>query len=222
MKQQSEIQIIYGTGNPAKLLAMKRWLEPLPVSLIGLKEAESRLGKKAPLIEETGNNPLENARLKARACYDCFKEPVFSCDSGLYLWNYETKQMLPEELQPGVCVRGRGEHRYTDEELLAYYAGLVKQYGPIMGRYQNAISMVVSEDQYFESEDESLWGEAFLLTDIPHGKRIPGFPIDSISMEIESGSYYYDLKGDLQDKVAARDGFQKFIENIVNTTVFSR
>ena len=34
MKQQSEIQIIYGTGNPAKLLAMKRWLEPLPVSLI--------------------------------------------------------------------------------------------------------------------------------------------------------------------------------------------
>ncbi len=222
MIQQTEIQIIYGTGNPAKLLAMKRWLSPLPVSLIGLREAESQFGKKAPTVEETGNNPLENARLKARAYYDCFKKPVFSCDSGLYLWNYETGQMLPDELQPGICVRRRGEHRYTDEELLTYYTGLVKQYGLLMGRYQNAISMVVSEEQYFESEDESLWGEAFLLTDVPHRKRISGFPLDSISLEMKSGNYYYDLKGELQDKIAARCGFQKFFENIVNMAVFSR
>ena len=222
MMKQNDIQIIYGTGNPAKLLGMKRWLADLPVTIIGLKEAAEAFGKEPPVVEELGETPLENAKLKAWAYYDCFQIPVFSCDSGLYLWNYATGQLLPKELQPGVCVRGRGENRYTDEELIAHYTGLVKKYGPIMAKYQNVISMVVSEKQYFESADESLWGEAFLLTDVPHPKRIPGFPLDSISLEIKTGKYYYDLEGDSQDVVAAQSGFQKFFGNIINTALFSR
>lgn len=214
MNEQNSTRIIYGTGNPAKLLGMKRWLADLPVSLIDLKEAAKRSGKEPPVVDEVGNSPLENARLKAKAYYDCFRMPVFSCDSGLYLWNYETGRMLPEELQPGICIRGRGEKRYTDEELLSHYIGLVKQHGPIMARYQNAICLILSEEQSFESADESLWGEAFLLTDVPHSKRVPGFPLDSISLEIKTGKYYYDLEGDSQDDVASGLGFQKFFRNI--------
>lgn len=217
MKMQDEIQMIYGTGNPAKLLGMKRWLLGLPVSLIGLKEAAEIWSRELPLVEEIGNSPLENARLKAKAYYDCFQRPVFSCDSGLYLWNYETGQMLPEELQPGICIRGRGNKRYTDEELLSYYTGLVKQYGPVMARYQNAICMVLSEEQYFESADESLWGEAFLFTEVPHAKIVPGFPLDSISLEIKTGKYFYDLEGDSQDVVAAQNGFRNFFEKVINS-----
>ena len=204
------MKIVYGTGNQAKLSFMKRSLAGLPVELIGLKEAADEQGIGVPEVEEDGNSPLENAREKAHAYYACLKQPVFSCDSGLYLWNAATGEMLPEELQPGIHVRGRGEKRLTDEELIAHYTGLVKEYGPILARYKNAICFVMDEDHIYEGMDDSLAGEAFLLADKPHEKRVSGFPLDSISLEIASGKYYYDLEDNSQDDVAAYDGFRQF------------
>ena len=93
--QVREMKILYGTTNQAKLDSMKRLAEPLEIEIIGLKE----LGKPLPHVEETGNNPLENARIKAKAYYEAFSMPVFSCDSGLYF------DELPEELQPGTHIR---------------------------------------------------------------------------------------------------------------------
>ena len=211
-------ELIYGTGNPAKLLGMKRALEQLPVEIIGLKEAAAKYGKNIPYVEETGNTPLENARLKAQAYYETFKKPVFSCDSGLYLWDFQTSELLPEEVQPGICVRGRGEKPYTDEELIERYTALVSTYGRILARYKNAICFVKDEGNRYECEDESLWGESFLLAEKPHEKRVPGFPLDSISIEIKSGQYYYDLQGDSQDVVAAGCGFKRFFEKHIQRT----
>ena len=53
--------------------------------------------------------------------------PVFSCDSGLYLWNHETGEMLPDEEQPGIHVRGRGEIRLSDDELIEIVRQVKKQ-----------------------------------------------------------------------------------------------
>lgn len=209
------MEIIYGTGNQAKLDAMKRTVAELPITIIGLKEAFVRKKMDIPEVEESGETPLENAGLKAKAYYECLKQPVFSCDSGLYLWNAQTLETLPEEVQPGIHVRGRGEKRFTDEELIAHYTGLVKEYGPILARYKNGICLIEDEEHIYESMDESLWGEAFLLTDVPHEKRIPGFPIDSISIEISSQKYYYDLEENSQDDVACQNGFRQFFENYI-------
>lgn len=211
-------ELIYGTGNPAKLTGMKRALEKLPVEVIGLKEAAKKYQKEIPYVEETGSTPLENARLKANAYYKVFGKPVFSCDSGLYLWDYETGELLPNEVQPGICVRGRGEKPYTDEELINKYTALAQKFGCVLGRYKNAICFVADEEHKYECEDESLWGEAFLLAKKPHVKRVPGFPIDSISIEIKSGQYYYDLEGDSQDVVAAGEGFKNFLDRYIYKT----
>ena len=185
-------------------------MQGLPFEIVGLKQAAGEMGVEIDDVEENGADPLENATLKAKAYYECLRCPVFSCDSGLYLWNAETKELLPETLQPGIYVRGRGEKRLTDEELIAHYTGLVKEYGPILARYKNGICLIADETHSYQSMDESLWGEAFLLTDVPHPKRIPGFPLDSISLEISSGKYYYDLVNDAQDDVAAQNGFRQF------------
>ncbi len=209
------MKVVYGTGNQAKLLFMKRSLEGLPVELVGLKEAARKQGILIPEVKEDGDSPLANARKKAKTYYSCLKKPVFSCDSGLYLWSAETGEKLPEELQPGIHVRGRGEKRLSDEELIAHYTGLVKKYGLILARYQNAICFVTDEENTYESMDDSLNGDFFLLTDTPHTKRIPGFPLDSISLEIKSGKYYYDLEGNSQDEVAALDGFRHFFESYI-------
>lgn len=57
------MQIIYGTGNPAKLAAMQRRLAGLDLDIIGLKDVEGEI----PAVPETGKSPLENARQKALA-----------------------------------------------------------------------------------------------------------------------------------------------------------
>lgn len=208
-------EIIYGTGNNAKIAYMERALKGLPLQMIGLKQAAQAKGILLPEVEETGNTLLENARLKAESYFQLFKSPVFSCDSGLYLWNNSTGELLPKEEQPGIHVRGRGEHRLSDDELLEHYVGLVKRYGQIRARYKNAICLIWNEDIREESMAEELWGEAFLLTDIPHTKRVEGFPLDSIALDLKTKKYFYDMEENFQDKLVSDGNFGHFFCNFL-------
>lgn len=126
------MKLLYGTGNPAKLSAMKSRLEKIDIELISLNELKAE-GKTIPAVPEDGKTPLENARQKAVAYYKAFKMPVFSCDSGLYF------DCVPDEVQPGVHVRNVNGKCLSDEEMIEYYGGLVKQYGNLTARYKNAI-----------------------------------------------------------------------------------
>ena len=111
------MRVLYGTGNPAKLSAMQRRLSSLDIEIIGLKDLEADI----PEVPEDGKTPLENARQKARAYFDAFHIPVFSCDSGLYFDN------VPDEIQPGVHVRTVNGKYLTDDEMIAYYTGLAQK-----------------------------------------------------------------------------------------------
>lgn len=197
------MKILYGTGNPAKLAAMRRRLEPLGIELIGLQDIKA-MGKTIPEVEENGNTPLENAHLKAMAYYEAFRMPVFSCDSGLYFDN------VPEEIQPGVHVRTVNGKYLTDEEMQVYYAGLAKQFGNLTARYCNAICFVQDENTVYEAMEPSMESERFLLTDRIHPIRKKGFPLDSLSIDIKTGKYYYDLPEGALDRVAVEDGFLEF------------
>ncbi len=205
-------EIIYGTGNAAKIAYMERALEGLPLRMIGLKAAAKAKGILLPEIEETGNTPLENARLKAETYFRLFKSPVFSCDSGLYLWNDLAGELLPEEQQPGICVRGRGQRRLSDDELLKHYQGLVKKYGQLRGRYKNAVSLIWNENI---REESMVWGEPFLFTDIPHRKRVEGFPLDSIALDLKTKKYFYDIEENFQDKLVSDGSFRHFFCNFL-------
>lgn len=92
------MKLLYGTGNQAKLAAMRSRLRQIGIELVGLNDLKAD-GLDIPKVVENGNTPLENARLKAKGYYETFHIPVFSCDSGLYFDN------VPDEIQPGVHVR---------------------------------------------------------------------------------------------------------------------
>lgn len=202
------MKILYGTGNPAKLSAMKRRLEPLGIELIGLQDIKA-MGRTIPDVEENGVTPLENARLKAKAYYQAFQMPVFSCDSGLYFDN------VPEEIQPGVHVRTVNGKYLSDEEMQAYYAGLAGKYGNLTARYCNAICFVQDENTVYEAMEPSMESERFLLTDRIHPIRKKGFPLDSLSIDIKTGKYYYDLPEGALDRVAVEDGFLEFFRRYI-------
>lgn len=204
------MKLLYGTGNLAKLSAMRNRLEQLDIELIGLNDLRAE-GKIIPEVIEDGNTPLENARLKAMAYYEAFQIPVFSCDSGLYFDN------VPDEVQPGVHVRNVNGKCLSDDEMIDYYSGLVKVYGNLVARYRNAICFVMDDAHIYEAMEPSMESEKFILTDKPHSTvRKEGFPLDSISLDIKTNKYYYDLPEDKLEQVAVEDGFLEFFKNILN------
>ena len=179
------MKLLYGTTNNGKLQAMKNALKDFDIELIGLKDMEGEL----PKIKEDGATPLENAEIKARAYFEAFHIPVFSCDSGLYF------DELKEDDQPGLHVRRIDGKELTDEEMIEHYSALAGMHGGrITGRYRNAIYFILDERQHFFSMDMSIATEPFVLVTEPHQKRVKGFPLDSLSVDIATGKYYYDLE----------------------------
>ncbi|MBR6697762.1 MAG: hypothetical protein IKL73_05780 [Lachnospiraceae bacterium] len=198
------MKILYGTTNKAKLQAMRIALKLFNIELIGLADIENEL----PNINENGETPLENAEIKARAYYEAFQIPVFSCDSGLYF------DELEEEEQPGLHVRRINGKELTDDEMVDYYASLAGRHGGrITGRYRNAIYFILDDEHHYSSMDMSIATEPFILVTKPHPKRVEGFPLDSLSVDVESGKYYYDL--DVKDvSTSVDDGVRAFFTEI--------
>ncbi|MDL2287041.1 methyltransferase domain-containing protein [Eubacteriales bacterium OttesenSCG-928-G02] len=196
---------IYGTGNPAKLQSMRDCLASLKINIIGLKE----IGIDIPNVEENGNTPLENARIKALDYYKAIKRPVFACDSGLYI------DGLSDDEQPGVHVRMRNGKRLNDDEMIEHYAAIANRLGgKAVARYKNAICFVVSESEIYEHFGDDISGDTFCFVDKPHPKRIEGFPLDCLSVHIESGEYYYWHRpgGDVG---MMNKGFQEFFGKVL-------
>ena len=204
------MKLLFGTGNLAKLSVMKHRLKKIDIELIGLGDLKAA-GKSIPKVLENGNTPLENARLKALTYYEAFQMPVFSCDSGLYFDN------VPDEVQPGVHVRNVNGKCLSDQEMMEYYAGLVRKYGNLIARYRNAICFVMDEKRIYESVDSSMDSEKFILTDKPHSAiRKKGFPLDSMSIDMKTNKYYYDLPADELEQFAVEDGVLLFFQKVLN------
>lgn len=202
------MKLLYATGNPAKLSAMQSHLKDQGIELTGLKDIKMQI----PEMKEDGKTPLENAKKKALGYYEAFHIPLFSCDSGLYI------DELPEDLQPGVHVRNVGGKCLSDEEMLAYYAGLAEKYGDLTARYRNAICLVLDENHIYAAMEENMASEPFLITSKPHrdGIRKKGFPLDCLSLDRKTGMYYYDRPQEELEQIAVEDGFLEFFKKYLS------
>jgi len=205
------MKLLYGTSNPAKIDFMQKRVESLGIKILSLSDVN------APKIEidENGNDPLENARIKAMAYYQALKIPVFSADSGLYI------DGLDDARQPGLYVRRVQGRRLTDDEMIAHYSSLAKELGGKMtARYKNAICLVLNDSTIYEYMAEDIASEPFLIVSTPHQKRSEGFPLDSLSVCVESGQYYNDLE--LKENKYPEDGFTAFFKRTLGIKKSSR
>ena len=204
------ITFIYGTGNEGKFLFMQEVFAPLEHTLLGMRDFSISL----PHVDESGNSPLENARIKALTYYQTLLEqrniqyPLFSCDSGLYI------EGLPEDEQPGVHVRRVHGKILTDEEMVIYYSSVAKSLGgKAKVRYKNAICLVMSANEIYEYMDDDIASAEFLLVSKPHPKIEPGFPLNSLSVHIESGRHYNDLW--FKPRNSSQEGFRQFFQRVI-------
>lgn len=152
---------------------------------------------------------MENAEIKARAYYEAFHMPVFSCDSGLYF------DELSDEEQSGIHVRRVNGRELGDEEMTGYYASLARKHGgKLTGRYRNAIYFILDEKSHYSSMDMSIATEPFMLVSTPHPKRVEGFPLDSLSKDMKTGEYYYDLE-EREVSSNVEEGLRCFFEKVL-------
>jgi 8-oxo-dGTP diphosphatase len=197
--------IYYGTNNPAKINYMKNIVRNLPINIIGVNELQNIDHN----INESGKEPLENAKIKAWHYYEQIKEPVFSMDTGLFFENVEYKD------QPGTQVHRVNSIKLTDDEVIEYYSKLAEKYGgEITGYYKNSICIIINREIIVEKDDEKLNGEHFILTSKVHQKRIDGWPLDSLSKEIKSGKYYHDINR-VPDNKNVKDEYEKIFNGIL-------
>ena len=205
------MKLLYGTNNRAKVAHIREFLADLPIELLSLSDMETR----APDVEETGANLLENARLKAEAYYKFYRMPVFSCDIGLYF------EGLPEESQPGTHTRRVGGKTVSDPEMTAYYASLAERFGGITAQYRGAICLILDETHRYECDDERVFGWKFRMISTPHPRREVGFPLDCISTDIESGNYVYDMDRAIVERNTVTFGLARFIKDTLRLTANS-
>ena len=200
------MKILFGTTNESKLRSMRRVTVDLGIELIGLTDLDLPL----PKIKESGRDILKNAELKAHAYWKAFRIPVFSCDSGLYFDNVKAS------LQPGTHVRRVNGKDLSDDEMVDYYGSLARAHGgTLTARYRTAICFVADDRIVLERADDTLASEPFLLTEKPHIKREKGYPLDSLSKEIRTGRYFYDLPNASFEDNTVDQGFCAFFRDIL-------
>ena len=87
------MKLLYGTGNQAKLAAMRSRLRQIGIELVGLNDLKAD-GLDIPKVVENGNTPLENARLKAKGYYEAFHIPVIQdCILIMFLMRFSRAYM---------------------------------------------------------------------------------------------------------------------------------
>lgn len=175
-------QILFATGNKSKATRFSDGLLQKGIEVLSLKDLEIELE-----VEENGKNAIENALIKARAYYEKTNMPTIGMDDSLYIEN------VPDDKQPGLFVRRVNGKVLTDEEMLEYYTGLVKQYG-IDGKlnckwvYGLACINQDGEESVYTWEKDN-----FYMVDELSGKINPGYPLNSISKYKKIDKYFTDV-----------------------------
>ncbi len=176
------MQVLIGTTNPSKAELFAGMLSGFGLEFVTLDD----LGI-TDEPRETGRTPMENAKLKA-AFYGQYADTVICADSGLYF----DAMALDDPRQPGLHIRTPGGgRRLDDEEMIAHYVQLVHSLGgKAMAYYLNGFAVKAGGDIYgFQWTREEARLGAFYMLDAPCEERCPGWPLDSLSVNMDGVSF---------------------------------
>lgn len=188
------MKVLIGTTNPSKVRHFEELLNGCDIEFLTLKDLGISTEPK-----ETGKNPEENAVIKANY-YGRFFDIVICSDSGLYFDSLS----LNDSRQPGLHIRTpHGSRRLDDEEMIAYYSSLVHSLGgKVLAYYLDGIAVynkgrLSSFMEKNKAAKERVF--SFYMVDTPAEKRHAGWPLDSLSLDKDTLTYFVDDKNDNYD-----------------------
>lgn len=177
----AEKELIFGTGNKAKINQIQGALAGSMIIVKGVNEFSIDL----PKIEEDGETAVENARKKAVTYARTIGRTVFSIDNALYF------DGVSNEDQPGLHVRRiMGIEASTDNEMLQHYTEFLSNHGgQLRGWWEFAVS--IARPDGTSAEDVIISHRQFVA--LPSESVIPGFPLESIQIDLKTGKYIANM-----------------------------
>ena len=183
-------KIIFATGNPTKAKRFSNGLAKHDIEVISLKDLDLKLD-----VDESGNNAIENALKKARACFEKTKMPTIGMDDTLYLEN------VPADKQPGLFVRRVNGKTLNDEEMIEHYLNLVKEYG-IDGKLNSKWIYGLAVINENGEESTYTWHkDDFYMVDTKSSIINPGYPLNSISKYKGIDKYFTEVSEEEKEKI---------------------
>ena len=178
------MKVLLGTTNPSKVRRFSELLSGYDVEFCTLRD----LGINEEPVE-CGKTPEENAIIKAKY-YGQYFDRVICNDSGLYFDSLP----LDDSRQPGLNIRAPQGVRLEDEEMIEYYSSLVSTIGGrALAYYLDGIAIYNCGNIFSYMEiSETTKASAFYMVDKPTSDRHPGWPLDSISVNRNTGRYFTD------------------------------
>jgi len=175
-------KVVFATGNPSKAKRFSKGLLKYDIEVLSLKDLNLDIE-----INENGNDAIENALIKARACFQKTNMPTIGMDDTLYLEN------VPIDKQPGLYVRRINGKTLNDDEMLKHYTNLVKQYG-IDGKLDCKWIYGLAVIDENGRENTYTWSkDNFYMVNTIHEKINPGYPLNSISKYKLIDKYFTDV-----------------------------
>lgn len=200
------MKVLIGTTNPAKVMRFEEFLPDSGIEFLTLKD----LGITAE-PEESGGSPEENARIKAKF-YGQFCDHVICNDSGLYFDGIS----MDDPRQPGLKIRTPQGRRLDDEEMIQYYSALLHRLGGRrLAYYVDGIAV------YRHGTIESFLDEqgklaAFYMVEKPSRNRHPGWPLDSLSVNRNTMTYFVDHGNNIYDSVEEQIMVGEYRQRVVD------
>ena len=200
-------KVLFATTNPAKVNKYIEELKKRNIELLTINDINQKVD-----VNENGKNAIENAYIKAKTYFDATGMITIGMDNNLFI------EELPEEKQPETHVRRVNGKELTDEEMIEYYTGLVKEYGgKLTAKW--VYGMVIYGKN---GAKEHTWSKShFYFVDKASDKRNPGYPLDSIAIIPEFNKYLVELTDEEKHSNKREDGNKddKVVEFIVNTVL---
>ena len=195
------MKVVFATGNQSKVERFRDGLLEKGIELLSLKDIDLDLD-----VLENGSTAIENALIKARACFEKTHMPSIGMDDTLYM------EGVLEDLQPGLFVRRVGGKSLTDEEMIEHYSNLVKKYG-VDGKinckwiYGMAVINEDGEEATYTWEKDNFYMVSERSLDMN-----PGYPLNSISKYKKIDKYFTEVdEEDLREVQVNEDHVVDFI-----------
>lgn len=206
------MRILLGTTNPSKVKRFSDLLKGYDVEFVTLKDLAI-----TDEPEENGTTPEENAIAKAKF-YGQYFDVVICNDSGLYF----EELTLNDVRQPGLNVRTPMQmDRLSDEEMIDYYSNLIDTLGgKVSAYYLDGIAVYYHGTIYsFMDADEAKKTGSFYMIGKVSSKRFEGWPLDSLSINKETGKYFVDGSMEESKENIIKDEYEKEIVDFLTKSL---
>ena len=196
-------EILFVTGNKSKAKRFTKGLLEHDIKVLTLEDININVE-----VEENGSTAVENALIKARAYAKETSLPVFAMDDTLYIDN------IPDDKQPGLFVRRVNGKKLNDEEMIEYYSNLAKEYGTnglLTGRWIYGMALINNGHEYTYT-----WSKQnFYITSTPSNIINPGYPLNTISINIKLNKYFTELTE--EDKLLIQEDESHVVNFLVDS-----